>query len=44
MSLKEYEEDHGPQDFTTMDVKTCTYESWMTEAREWAKGCLSDCE
>jgi hypothetical protein len=44
MSLKDYQEQYGEQDFTDMDVKSCTYESWMTEAREWAKGCLSNCE
>jgi len=44
MSLKEYEENHGPQDFTDMEVKTCSYESWMSEVREWAKECLAECE
>ena len=44
MSLKEYEEDHGQQDFTDMEVKSCSYESWMTEVRAWARGCLTDCE
>lgn len=44
MSLKDYQEQYGEQDFTDMDVKTCTYESWMTEVKEWAKGCLTDCE
>ena len=44
MSLKDYEEQHGPQDFTDLEVKTCSYESWMSEVREWAKDCLNYCE
>lgn len=42
MSLKEYEEQYGEEFETAQDELVCTYEEWMSEVREWAKGCLCD--
>jgi len=44
MSLKEYKEQYGEEFETVQDEQVSTYEEWMSEVREWAKECLSDCE
>ena len=44
MSLKEYKEQYGEEFETVQDELVCTYEEWMSEVREWARGCLTDCE
>ena len=43
MSLETYKDERG-DDCEGCEERVCTYEEWMSEVREWAKGCLADCE
>jgi hypothetical protein len=40
MSLKEYQDQYGPEDFEGLEERTCTYNEWMTECLKWAQECL----
>lgn len=42
MSLRDYQNHYGLDDFEGLEEKTCTYKEWMTECLQWAQECLEE--